>query len=1035
MATAHKQTASIAMESKDFSCNDGTKGNASRGAAMSFGDALTKDIWQFIERRVSGFDDRLIAEINAYVNSLFGVVLPDATTSIKISGDEYYNIILPLLQDNKLVGRSSDNAVEQSIHEDKETKKKAPKKGSAADKKSKMSSADKIRFENANKTLVDAVNSAVASFSFTDFHVPAAFNSKILEVRAIGFLQCMLFLHKKVKEYVNKDTKIRFVYNIIVAAEKFISVCDGFVGESFADSSKRVTFSKLLLAETSKMLKKIKTEYNFFGLTVFNKVPGLLLSTDYDSIIPGQKLKLYPTQIMLINEVFDAKVNNKAKVITLRTMTGTGKTTIAVAMAQMLAYNRKLHPEDDQIFVFCCPIKQVLIQAAQLAFNAGIPLAFAHIDIYTGLKIINNYNCKKDSDRILVFCGPEACIEVLKMYPTAILFNDELTMGLDAKDNVRANPFVRANIELLNNLPQISILSSATLTSVPWIFEEHERKFGNSSHVDIYSNKIYIPCELHTLDGEIFVPHSWCRTSTDLTLTIEKIIGNPFLGRAYSANIVYNMFKLFREHNVSSLMDFEQIFMDATNLTADKVRVVAMDLLKELSKCDDTVISAVCSAKITNRESVVEPVKKDDDIVWEEDPSVIVGKDVDYSHLGTTHAHKYTGNTLIATLAPEVFISNFDDLLADFSKKFGSIKKIVSEHEKNCAVWQKQIDRMEQGESKKTGDKKESEIDRLQEEDALRESKPRIDISGFQINTRKHISRYAKKPMIPIEVSAIRGDIDVTDILTAQMNITDNLRILLACGIGIYGHPDGVYNSFVTKMMNDGMLAYIISDVSIAYGTNIPLNRIIATADFCAGYGLNTIYQLISRAGRVGRSDKAEAFLPDSCIENIVASIQSTNVEDDIQVKNLNELHQEFVDISTFNDDELIITLLAQQATKKAAEKKRREEEEAAAQAAEEKRRAEEAAAAYAAEEKRRKEEEDARKLAELKARRTARTGSGQPVNLSTVMNTPPTRNVNLNGFKRETTGDHRPSSQGASSTSQKPAQPSRLERLAKLRT
>ena len=1034
MTIVHKQTTSAAMQSKDFSCNDGTKGNASRGAAMSFGDALTKDIWQFIERRVSGFDDRLIAEINAYVNSLFGVVLPDATTSIKISGDEYYNIILPLLQENKLVGRGSDH-VAQSAPEEKETKKKAPKKGSAADKKSKISAADKIRYDNANKTLIDAVNSAITSFSFTDFHIPSAFNSKILEVRAIGFLQCMLFLHKKAKEFVNKDTKIRFVYNIIVAAEKFIAVCDGFVGESFADSSKRVTFSKLLLAETSKMLKKIKTEYNFFGLTVFNKVPGLLLSTDYDSIIPGQKLKLYPTQITLINEVFDAKVNNKAKVITLRTMTGTGKTTIAVAMAQMLAYNRKLHPDDDQIFVFCCPIKQVLIQAAQLAFNAGIPLAFAHIDIYTGLKIINNYNCKKDSDRILVFCGPEACIEVLKMYPTAILFNDELTMGLDAKDNVHANPFVRANIELLNNLPQISILSSATLTSVPWIFEEHERKFGSSTHVDIYSNKIYIPCELRSLDGEIFVPHSWCNTSTELTLTIEKIVGNPFLGRAYSANIVYNMFKLFREHNVSSLMDFEQIFMDATNLTADKVRVVALDLLKELSKCDDAVISAVCSAKITHRESVVEPVKKDDDIVWEESQSIIVGKDVDFTHLGTTHAHKYTGNTLVATLVPEVFISNFDDLLADFSKKFGSVKKIVSDHEKNCVVWEKQVERMEQGESKKTsGDNKESEIDRLQEEEALRESKPRIDISGFQINTRKHIARYAKKPSTPIEVNAIRGDVDVTDILTAQMNVTDNLRILLACGVGIYGHSDGLYNSFVTKMMNDGTLAYIISDVSIAYGTNIPLNRIIATDDFCTGYGLNTIYQLISRAGRVGRSDKAEAFLPDSCIQNIVASIQSTNVEDDIQVKNLNELHQEFVDISTFNDDELIVALLAQQATKKAAEKKRREEEEAAARAVEEKRREEEEAAARAAEEKRRKEEEEARKLAELKARRTARTGSVQPVNLSTVMNTPPTRNVNLNGFKRETTGEHRPSSQ-TTSASQKPAQPSRLERLAKLRS
>ena len=97
------------------------------------------------------------------------------------------------------------------------------------------------------------------------------------------------------------------------------------------------------------------------------------------------------------------------------------------------------------MFIFCCNINQVMIQAAQLAFNANIPLAFAHIDKYVGLKITNNYNCKKDTDRIMIVCGPEACYEVLKQYPDAILFLDEPTIGLDRMSDV-----ARHNVKLIS---------------------------------------------------------------------------------------------------------------------------------------------------------------------------------------------------------------------------------------------------------------------------------------------------------------------------------------------------------------------------------------------------------------------------------------------------------------------------------------------------------------------------------------------------------------------------------------------------------
>jgi hypothetical protein len=194
----------------------------------------------------------------------------------------------------------------------------------------------------------------------------------------------------------------------------------------------------------------------------------------------------------------------------------------------------------------------------------------------------------------------------------------------------------------------------------------------------------------------------------------------------------------------------------------------------------------------------------------------------------------------------------------------------------------------------------------------------------------------------------------------------------------------------------------VISDSSIAYGINVKLNRVIATADFCNAYAEKTIFQLISRAGRVGRSDTAEAFLPESCINEIIASIKNIIPDDDVQGHNMELIYQKIADTSASADDALIEQILREHAEKEEAERKRREEE-AIAQA-EEKRRAEEAQAL--AEKKRLAEEEELRRLQELKMRRRQPFQSTQnAVPLSSVMNNPPTNTVTTTGFERSSSG------------------------------
>ena len=212
--------------------------------------------------------------------------------------------------------------------------------------------------------------------------------------------------------------------------------------------------------------------------------------------------------------------------------------------------------------------------------------------------------------------------------------------------------------------------------------------------------------------------------------------------------------------------------------------------------------------------------------------------------------------------------------------------------------------------------------------------------------------------------------------------------------------PSPVYNRIASRLFTEGKLAFAISDVGIAYGTNVPLNRIIATKDFTDAYSINTVYQLIARAGRVGKSWIAEAFIDAECATKIVKSIQTTSVSFDVETANLNKLHEEFSIKLDEIDAEMILVIQRQLAELEATKKAEAEAAKAKAEA-EAKAKAEAEAVAKA-------EEEALLKLAQRKAQRTA--PQRMPVSMSSVMKAEPVQSStasigqkqsNTNGFNR----------------------------------
>lgn len=970
----------------------------------------TADDWSRTEETLVGFQKQVLTIMISTVNKLFGIEdqLDTNSNSLRVIGNDFYDMINNKLNPPKTKKDDKSGKVAQETDKSDEKKKKL-KKGTQTKNGTQVKKIDEMRLANAFKMIEEEIDTYLKSFDWKDFHVPSALKSKQVECRAIGFMMMAQFLIQNQKKYVGKRSKIVFVYNIIVAIEKFLSSTRNYVGESIINSANKLEISEKILDDLELILTTLKALFKFHGLNVSKYTPQLIIYTDYDSFIPNKSMKLYDTQINLIELLYKSINENKPCIATVRTPTGTGKTTTAGGIIHLIhMFNKqkqKVAKEEKITFIdvitviFCCNMRTVMDQVGQIAFNSNLPLAMAYIDRIKGLRVVNNYNCK-DGNPVVVICGPEACLELFyqNKYPNCVLFLDEPTIGADEKTLI-----AKHNVQIMTQLPRWTILSSATLPEkcFDWVLESHEMRFGEFTYMDINSNKILIGCEIKTENAELVLPHLRCKNKQELISIIPKIKSSPFLGRTYTPHVVEQMYKQISKLKLSSTPDVYEFFSKVENLSADKVRDIAMILLESLTEASDDDIKKITTSQIDVipfQEIEKQETKQDDDIVWEQEEALNIDKKVNYDLIGTSEAHKYLRPSLIACNDPVKFtLDKFGNLLKDIKDKISSLSRLESVYRQELSSWQKQMNRFDRTE--KTDGEFKSNIEREQASQSLSEAQPIVRFpTEFQINTREHIRRYAKKTSLQIDANAIRSEIDCTNIVTKSFNMSEDLLLLLCAGVGIYVSSDMVdkkYSSLVLEYAEAGKLAYIISDSSIAYGTNYPINRVFVTKDFSDTHSLNTVYQLISRAGRVGKSWLAEAFVDDECAKRIISMTRVMSDNDNVEVKHLNELYEDIKAVNDEKDKELLTELLR---TKTINEEKKRKEEERKHAEAEAKRLAEEEAALKKAESERQKREQDnaeKKRLDEIRQKRQMM--SHRPtVSLTSVVNSQPTRNVSI---------------------------------------
>jgi hypothetical protein len=753
-------------------------------------------------------------------------------------------------------------------------------------KNKKLSKKEEIRIANSLKKVKEQYKMFLEIRNINKFQPKQIMQvTNIIEMRGVAFMIIGKCIIENKETFLTKK-KFPEALEIIVAIQKFINSCvekEIMKGKSIIDH-KMIDVSQLMINNLENCLDKLKTLFYFDGNVVSDYAPQLLIYTDYDVYIPKRSIMPRQHQIDLIDVIIRNLPNGF--VIVYNAMIGSGKTVSSIAIASLIMELRKKDVKyKDLELLFCCNIKSVKDQVANLCYNAEIKFGIATFDKLKQELFIHNHNtCKKHEDRIVLISSPEATCHILShsRQDKYVLFLDEPTIGADGSD-IKS---LTQNVSVMSVLPKYSILSSATFPNVEKINEillVHKALFPDGVIKNIYSKEIQIGCNIRTFEGDLVVPHLGVKNQDDLLKIIQTINECPFLGRTYTIQVVKSLCQKMKEEYIFDLFD------NIDKMSSDGVRIKALELLNILTTRSDGYIKDICKSIIFDKKKIEFTKEQEEEEFWKNEDDNENDK-LDFNLLGTKQSYRFNGTTLIATENPFEFAKkHFRRLIDDIfnGSELKNISGILKKYEQELKMQQKFVNKLDKLykttfdsgnktvntiDDKLTCKREDKESDKNAEKmrnkmDDIKEIKIMFPEFGH-INSKVHNNKYARTHC-DIE---FRSPLKLDDIDYANMLVDDDILTLLFAGVGIYSNScnDKVYETTVLKLANEGRLAFLVADGSICYGTNYPITCVIVTDEFMSNHSLNTLFQVMGRAGRVGKSWVANAYISRECAKKII---------------------------------------------------------------------------------------------------------------------------------------------------------------------
>merc|ERR1712166_390400 len=395
--------------------------------------------------------------------------------------------------------------------------------------------------------------------------------------------------------------------------------------------------------------------------------------------------------------------------------------------------------------------------------------------------------------------------------------------------------------------PRQTILSSATMPRIdelPTLCKTFTWLWPTADVSHVTSRRIGIGC--HAIHKGITVfPFQNCTTVKELAETVTNLNRNPFLFRFLSIEVVVTLRERMSRHKLK-FPTFAEIFPNPSNITHQKIADHAMDLLDLLvTTNNDNMIKTVCG-----------PLP----------------------------------HQIQALQLTKLFLAEMP-----------SIKDLLKEHHKLRDAYDKERATIEK--NVKNEDKRSQQLQALTE--------PHLNIPmRFIPNTLEHFKTYSL-PGTKYDPKALQSP-PMSEDIPEDLDVPDEVVMLLYLGIGIYSprstilnpeKKDGIdtrYTEKVVEMCSSGYISFLFADRSIVYGTNFPFSNVFIDPPFAEESSLNTLYQLIGRAGRVGRSYMAKVFLIDEKITDRIVSFSEENIE----AKNLEKAMKRVIEQRKINLDE-----------------------------------------------------------------------------------------------------------------------------------
>ena len=719
--------------------------------------------------------------------------------------------------------------------------------------------------------------------------------------------------------------------------QRFINTINGYIGYNVSNPAGSMQISSSLIKNCKSLVDELIKVYSFTGVSLYKNASELILSCPLDVYLPKQTRNAFEHQNRVNAALLDVNNLKNGFIMFYRTMTNSGKTSSIINIIACVDYLRKNYPNvfGDLQVLATCDVNPVLTRWGQLLYHAGYPFGIANKRYFPGntnpeynekiiykakkevaedrdcvdieMRFSNSDTCKHIRDRLAIICKPEIAIKILKNSKNAgsrfILLHDEPTMYAESYDSNE----LRNNMMVFKYAPKWSIFSSATLPydaeRVQVFLDSHKLRFTNATFIDNCSSEIYGCCNLRTYDGKIVVPHHGIKSLDELELAIKHIRNNPFLGKLYTPISVKDLHERAvcegqeNAEFIKRVPRINKIFSQIDNLFPDKVRCVALDILEAMRVLNNQQITDICSSEPYEYASDDEESDQESDqdtnqatstenqdaITASRKTKYIPPTDITFTNLGTTEAYRFPYLNLIASDSPYEFMSkNYTSLITDINKKIGSLDKLNTEYESRLNAWQNLYD---------SQDKKIKNADVLSKKlSDLQDCRPVLVYPNeCQINTIEHFRKYAKNASV---IKYRAGD-TLSNIDLDNMHITDNTKLGLLSGVGCYAEPDTLNNidseylETILDLTSQKKMEALVADSSICYGTDYPIGGVIITPEFAKSHTLNTLYQLMSRAGRGRKSSNAEIYVDNECASKILETVRMGDKKTSTEIENM----------------------------------------------------------------------------------------------------------------------------------------------------